>query len=69
MACFFGNIFAAGVEQCYVVVECSAFEVDRDRLTCPSLKGVLARFAFFEGSPLLEDGKGGEFWAIDIAQI
>jgi hypothetical protein len=29
----------------------------------------LVGLAVFEGSPLLEDGKGGEFWAIDIAQF
>jgi hypothetical protein len=51
------------------VVECSAFEVDRNRLTCRSLKCVLVGLAVFEGSPLLEDGKRGEFWAIDIAPI
>jgi hypothetical protein len=30
---------------------------------------VLLGLAVFEGSPLLEDGKGGEFCVIDIAQI
>ncbi len=51
------------------MVECSAFEVDRNRLTCRFLKCVLLGLAVFEGSSLLEDGKGGEFCAIDIAQI
>ena len=51
------------------MVECSAFEVDCNRLTCLSLICVLVGLAFFEGSPLLEDEKGGEFLAIDFAQF
>lgn len=71
------NFIAAGCDECDEVLEGSAFEVDGEGLICTSLEAVFAveaavgkaGVAFFEGSALLQEGQGCEFWSIDIFEI